>query len=58
MRTDVAKLVDADEGSEYRVVFDGDVPGQRSQVGEDVARTDYAIVRDVGLRHEQIVVAD
>ena len=35
-----------------------DVPGERGAVGEDHAVAHLAVVRDVGVGHEQVVVAD
>ena len=35
-----------------------DVPGQRRGVAEDRVAADVAVVRDVGVGHQQVVVAD
>src|SRR5215475_428543 len=45
------------EGGDSGLIADRNVSGERRVVGEYIARSDYAIVRDVGLGHEQIVVA-
>src|SRR5437867_11382765 len=52
-----AKLVNAAVSADHGVIADGDVTGERGRVGEDVMRADMTIVRDVRLRHNQIVMA-
>src|SRR5262245_16138141 len=58
MVADAAELMHAHVGAERGLIAYCDVPGERRAVGEHVAGSDYAIVRDVGLGHEQVVVAD
>ena len=55
---DAAELVDAGERADRRVVLDGDVPAERRRVPEDRVVPDMAIVRDVRVRHEHVVIAD
>src|SRR5690242_21781912 len=44
--------------ADVRAVFDNHVAGECRRVGHDHAVADEAIVRDVGLGHDQAVVAD
>src|SRR6185312_4369675 len=55
---DAAELMDAAEGSHIRPVVDDDVACQPDAVPEDHVIPDHAIVRDVRVSHEQIVIAD
>src|SRR5215510_10267557 len=58
MVADAAELMRAHESGERRMIADRNMSCQRRVVGEYIARSDYAIVRDVGLGHKQILVAD
>ena len=58
MATDTAELVNARKGAERRVIFYDDVTGKRSAVCEYDVIAYVAIVRDVRLRHEEIIGAD
>src|SRR6266550_7113068 len=56
--TDTAKLMYTGVSSDVRVVFNNYVTGERSGIRHDHAITEYAIVGNVGLCHEQAVVAN
>src|SRR6185369_6242552 len=52
-----AELVDGREGADRGAVADLDVSCERGVVGEDGLASDAAVMRDVGARHEEVVVA-
>src|SRR6185369_6565659 len=58
MAADAAELVHRGEGADARVVVHLDVTGQGGVVGEDRAAPHLAVVRDVGVDHEEVVAAD
>ena len=53
-----AELVDAGVSADVRAVFDLDVAGERGGVRHDYTVAYPTVVRDVGLRHDETVVAD
>ena len=58
MRADLAELVDQGETAEDDPVVDGHVAGQRRGVGENRVVADHAIMGDVHVGHQPVVVAD
>ncbi|MNM83259.1 hypothetical protein D3C81_953150 [compost metagenome] len=58
MRTDMAELMDQGEAGEDRPVADVHMPGQRGVVDQDAVVADHAVVTDVHVGHQQVVVAD
>ena len=58
MPRDAAELMNPGKGADGRIVADLDVAGQRRRVGEDDPAADVGVVSDVGVGHEQVVVAD
>ncbi len=58
MRADTHELMYRRQSAEERIVADGNVAAKRRVVGHDDVITELAVVRDVGARHEQTLVAD
>src|SRR6185437_10683744 len=58
MRADPAMLMHRRETAENDPVPDLDVTGERDAVGEDRVASHHAVVRDVRIGYEEIVVAD
>ena len=58
MCANLAELVDEAEAAEDHVVVDLDVPCQRGGIGEDALVADDAVVGDVHVGHDPVVVAD
>ena len=58
MRPIRAHWCTATRPAEDGVVVDADVPGERGAVGHDHVVADRAVVRDVGVGHEEAVAAD
>src|SRR5690606_32807453 len=58
VRADAAELVDAGEAAEDHLVADLDMPGQGRVVGEDAAVAHLAVVGDVHVGQQPVVVAD
>ena len=58
MATDAAELVHAAERGHIDPVLDNDVAGQPHAVAQDDVVADLAIVRHVGVGHQQVVAAD
>ena len=52
------ELVDGTVARQEDVVFENAVAGQERPVGEDATVADSAIMRDVGIDHEEIMAAD
>jgi len=55
---DATKLVHAGIRADVRAILDYDVTRERGRVCHDDAIADQAIVRNVGLGHDQTIVAD
>ncbi len=55
---DLAELVDQGKAAQDGVIVDVHVPRQGRGVGHDAAIAHHAVVRNVGVGHQQIVVAD
>ena len=53
-----AELVYAGVAAKNRMVLNRDVASQQHAVGQDGVIADHAVVRDVGSRHDPVVVAD
>src|SRR5688572_12875548 len=58
MRADAAKLMDAREGANRRVVLNRYMTGQRGRIRHDDVIAEHAVMADVRVRHEKIVIAD
>ena len=58
MRADLAELVHGGVAAQDHPVADLDVAGEGGAVGEHDLVADHAVVRDVRVGHEQVVVAD
>src|SRR6266478_2322940 len=58
MASHAAKLMDTGKRANHCVILDGDMSGQRGPVCEYGMVTDDAIVRNVGIGHDQVPVAD
>src|SRR5436190_5491757 len=58
MRADVNELVDERRGTEDCPVAHGDVPCELAGVGEDGVIADLAVVREMHVSHDPVVVAD
>src|SRR6478672_11968777 len=58
MRADPAELMHADEAAEDDVVADLDMPGERRIVRKHAVAADLAVVRDVHVGQQPVVVAD
>ena len=58
MRSDANKMMDRAQRSHHRPLSDGDMSSQGRGVGQDDVVSDHAIVRDVGVSHDQGVVAN
>jgi len=58
MCSDAAKGVDARECSDGRVILDSNVPAQRGGIRQDDVAPDDAVVSDVYVHHEEIVIAN
>src|SRR5208282_1840719 len=58
MRADAHELVDRAERSDHGPVFHGYVAAQGRSVREDGVVADHAVVRDVGVGHDQRVASD
>ena len=53
-----AELMNSRVGADRRVVFYEDVPGERRSISENNVVADAAVVRNVGLRHDEVVRAE
>ena len=51
------KLVDRHHTPNHRLVLDGNMPGQGAVIGQDAAAADPAVMGDMGIRHNQVMVA-
>src|SRR6185437_109330 len=58
VRADLAELVHARESAQHNVVADFDMARERGIVGEDGVAADVAVVRNVRVGHDPVVVAD
>ena len=51
-------LVNAHQPAQDNVIFDDDMPSQRRAVGNDVAIAKPAIMRDMAIHHQKVMIAD
>src|SRR4029079_8536609 len=56
--SDPAELVDSAEGADVRPVLDDDMARKPHAVAQDHVVTDADVVSDVGVDHQQVVIAD
>ena len=56
MNTDSAKLMHSGESANSRIVLDNDVPGQGCRVGHDDVIAENAIMSNMCVDHEEIVI--
>src|ERR1039457_1748743 len=58
MPADPAELVTSGDGADGRPIFDDGVPAEGDAIRENRVIADLHVVRDVGVRHDEVVVAD
>ena len=54
---DACVLVNPDKSANDDIVFHVNMPGELGGIGEDTPISDHAVVSDMGVGHEEIVIA-
>src|SRR5476651_1420198 len=58
MRTDGAELMHRGQPADNGEIVNRDVPAKRGVIGKNAAIADHAVMGDVSIHHQQIIIAD
>ncbi len=58
MGTDAHEVMDGAQGADCRPIFHGYVAAQRGRIRHDDVVADLAVMRDVGVSHDEVVIAE